>query len=203
MKFKYLLLFLSPLWLLSCSSTISTPKKEYHLTKASQLKSGWQQDPKSWIVQKDTLIGRGGPMAWSVMESKKQLPKNYEIDLKVNMTKESLFEIMLHIDKEKYIRTYLYRIEQKIIIGRGKYIKGSNEYNKHGGPSLFKKPINLQNDHWYAVKIRVLNNQLFFSVDNDTQLECSIEKNNLSQHGKLGFITNGGVKITDLVVKSI
>ncbi|MFH6944963.1 hypothetical protein [Flavobacterium sp. FlaQc-50] len=203
MTFKHLTFFLLSLLLISCSSVISTQKKEYQLTKTAQIKSDWKQNSKSWSLQKDTLMGTGGPMVWGVMESKKQLPKNFEIDLKVNMTKESLFEIMLHIDQDKYIRTYLYQIDQNIVIGRGTYNKGSNEYDKRGGPSLFTKSISLKNNHWYSVKIRVLNNQLFFSVDNVTKLECSLEKSNLSQHGKLGLLTNGEVKITDFIVKSI
>ncbi|GAA6767395.1 hypothetical protein AAFH68_33440 [Flavobacterium sp. CGRL1] len=71
--------------------------------------------------------------------SKKQLPKNYEINFKVNMIKESLFEVMLNSDKENYIRTYLYQIDQNIVIGKGVYHKNSDEYGKRGGPTLFKK----------------------------------------------------------------
>ncbi|MNL15907.1 hypothetical protein D3C87_1369220 [compost metagenome] len=142
-------------------------------------------------------------MHWGVIESKKQLPKNYEIDFKVNMTKESLFEIMLNIDKENYIRTYLYQIDQNIVIGKGVYNKNSDEYGKRGGLTLFKKPMKLENNKWYSVKIRVVNNQLYFSVNNENFLECSIEKSNLTQQGKLGFLTNGEAKIIDLTIKSI
>jgi hypothetical protein len=202
MKLKYILLLLLPLVISSCSTTISTPKKEYQLAK-HKLKSHWNLDPKKWQLQNDTLIGAGGPMSWAIIESKKQLPKNYEINLKANMTKESLFEIMLNLDHEKYIRTYLYQIDQNIVIGRGKYVKNGDEYDDRGGPTLFAKPMSLKNNQWYSIKIRLLNNQLFFSVDGTTTLECSIEKSNLNQHGKLGFITNGEVKITDLIIKSI
>ena len=107
-------------------------------------------------------------MPWAVIESKKKLPENYEIDFKINITKESLFEVMLNIDKENYIRTYLYQIDQNIVIGRGVYNKNSDEYGKRGGPTLFKKPMKLENNKWYAVKIRVTNNQLYFSVDKET-----------------------------------
>lgn len=188
---------------ISCSTTISTANKEYKITKVSKFKSDWDFNSKEWLLQKDTLIGTGGPMHWGVIESKKQLPKNYEIDFKVNMIKESLFEVMLNIDKEKYIRTYLYQIDQNIVIGQGVYSKNSNEYGKRGGPTLFKKPMKLENNKWYSVKIRVTNNQLYFSVNNETFLECSIEKSNLSEKGKLGFLTNGEAKIIDLKIKSL
>ena len=203
MKIKLIALFAITQIAISCSTTISTANKEYKITKVSRFKSDWDFNSKEWFLQKDTIIGTGGPMHWGVIESKKQLPENYEIDFKVNMTKESLFEVMLNIDNEKYIRTYLYQIDQNIVIGKGVYNKNSDEYDKRGGPTLFKKPMKLENNKWYSVKIRVANNQLYFSVNNEIFLECSIEKSNLSQQGKLGFITNGEAKIIDLTIKTI
>ncbi|QGK74712.1 hypothetical protein [Flavobacterium sp. SLB02] len=203
MKIRYISLLVIPLIIASCCGTISTVKKAYTITETKPLKSNWKFNSKEWLLKKDTLIGTGGPMHWGVIESKKQLPENYEIDFKVNMTKESLFEIMLNIDKENYIRTYLYQIDQNIVIGRGVYKEGSDEYEKRGGPTLFKKPMKLENNKWYSVQIRVFNNQLFFSVDNETFLECSLEKSKLSQQGKLGLLTNGEAKIIDLTVKNI
>lgn len=203
MRFNYYAALLTILLLTSCSNSISTVRKEYKLIEVSKLKSDWNSDSKEWLLKKDTLIGTGGPMHWGVILSKKQLPKNYEINFKANTTKESLFEIMLNFDKENYIRTYLYQIDQNIVIGRGVYDKNSDEYGKRGGKSLLTKPMKLENNKWYTVKIKVQNNQLLFSVNNQTSLECSLEKSNLSQKGKLGFITNGEVKITDLSVKTL
>ena len=203
MKIKSIAVMAVVLVGISCSTTISTANKEYKITKISKFKSDWDFNSKEWLLQKDTIIGIGGPMHWGVIESKKQLPKNYEINFKINITKESLFEVMLNIDKEKYIRAYLYQIDQNIVIGQGVYNKNSDEYSKRGGPTLFKKPMKLENNKWYSVKIRVANNQLYFSVDNETFLECSIEKSNLSQQGKLGFLANGQAKIIDLTIKTI
>ncbi|WP_316634710.1 hypothetical protein [uncultured Flavobacterium sp.] len=203
MKIKYIALLALSLIMISCTTTISTTKTAYKISNISKLKSDWIFSPKEWFLQKDTLTGTGGPMHWGVIESKKQLPKNYEIDFKVNMTKESLFEVMLNIDKEKYIRTYLYQIDQNIVIGNGVYNKNSDEYGKRGGPTLFKKPMTLENNKWYSVKIRVSNNQLYFSVNNETFLECFLEKSNLSQQGKLGFLTNGEAKVIDLNIKTL
>ncbi|MHC0444617.1 family 16 glycoside hydrolase [Flavobacterium sp. 3-218] len=195
--------FIFLLILSSCSSTISTSKKEYTLKDSKELKSDWTINSKEWILKNDTIIGKGSLSPWGVLISKKQLPENYEIDLKVNMTNESLFEIMLNLDKGKYIRTYLYQIDQNIVIGDGVYDKKDDSYGKRGGKTLFKKPMELQNNKWYSVKIKVENNQLYFSVDDKTTLECSLEKSNLNQKGKLGFITNGEVKITDLKIKTL
>ena len=203
MKIKYPIVLVLSLIITSCCGTIATTKKEYKIAPASALQSDWNLNPKEWSLEKDTLKGTGGPMHWGVIESKKKLPENYEIDFKLNMTRESLFEIMLNIDKEQYIRTYLYQIDQNIVIGKGVYHKKSDEYEKRGGPTLFKKPMQLENNKWYSVKIKVRNNQLFFSVNKETFLECSLEKSNLSQQGKLGFLTNGEAKITDLTIRSI
>lgn len=203
MKIKYPALLVLFLIITSCCGTIATTKKEYKITPTSALQSEWNLNLKEWFLEKDTLTGVGGPMHWGVIESKKKLPENYEINFNVNMTKESLFEVMLNIDQENYIRTYLYQIDQNIVIGRGVYKKGTDEYEKRGGPTLFKKPMKLENNKWYSVKIKVLHKHLFFSVDNETFLECSLEKSMLSQQGKLGFLTNGEAKITDLTIKSI
>jgi len=203
MKIKIASILILQLLFISCSSTISTVKKEYTLNNSKELKSDWTINSKEWILKKDTLTGNGSLSPWGVLVSKKQLPENYEIDLKVNMTGESLFEIMLNLDKGKYIRTYLYQIDQNIVIGDGIYDKKDDSYGKRGGKTLFKKPMKLENNKWYSVKIKVQNNQLFFSVDNKTSLECSLEKSNLNHKGKLGFITNGEVKITGLKIKSI
>lgn len=203
MKIKFAVFLLLQLVLISCSSTISTVKKEYTLNNSKELKSDWEINSKEWILKNDTLTGNGSLSPWGVLVSKKQLPKNYEIDFKVNMTKESLFEIMLNLDKGKYIRTYLYQIDQNIVIGDGLYDKKDDSYGKRGGKTLFKKPMELENNKWYSVKIKVENNQLYFSLDNKTTLECSLEKNNLNPKGKLGFITNGEVKIIDLRIKTL
>jgi hypothetical protein len=203
MKIKIASILILQLLFISCSSTISTVKKEYTLNNSKELKSDWTINSKEWILKKDTLTGNGSLSPWGVLISKKQLPENYEIDLKVNMTGESLFEIMLNLDKGKYIRTYLYQIDQNIVIGDGIYDKKDDSYGKRGGKTLFKKPMELENNKWYYLKIKVLNNQLYFSVDNKTSIECSIEKSSLNQKGKLGFITNGEVKITGLKIKSL
>jgi len=203
MKIKFIPFLLLLLLISSCCGTLSTINKEYKITPNNQLKSDWNLNQKEWHLKKDTLKGNGGPMHWSVIESKKKLPDNYEITLNANMTYESLFEVMLNIDKENYIRTYLYQIDQNIVIGKGVYNKNSDEYGQRGGPTLFKKPMKLENNKWHSIKIKVLNNYLFFSVDNETFLECSLEKSNLSQQGKLGFLTNGKVEIANLIIKTI
>ncbi|KAF2517898.1 family 16 glycoside hydrolase [Flavobacterium foetidum] len=201
MTLKHISIFLFLLVLSSCSSTISTEKKEYSTTNSSKLKSDWTINSQEWFLDNNTITGSGSASKWGVLISKKELPKNYEIDFKVNMTKESLFEIMLNLDKEKYIRTYLYQIDQNIVIGEGIYYKNDDSYGKRGGRTLYKKPMQLENNKTYSVKIKVTQNQLYFLVDGQTSLECSLEKSNLSQKGKLGFITNGEVKITDLKIK--
>lgn len=203
MKIKFTVFLILQIVLISCSNTISTTKKEYTVQNSKELKSDWKINSREWFLNQDTITGKGSSETWGVLESKKKLPKNYEINFKVNMTKESLFEIMLNLDKEKYIRTYLYQIDQNIVIGDGVYFKNDDSYGKRGGKTLFKKPMKLENNKWYAVKIRVANDQLYFSVDDKTTLECSIEKSNLNQKGKLGFITNGEVKITDLKIKDL
>lgn len=73
---------------------------------------------------------------------KKQLPENYEIDLKINMANASLFEIMLNLDKGKYIRTYLYQIDQNIVIGDGVYDKKMTHMEKEAEKPYLESQCN-------------------------------------------------------------
>jgi hypothetical protein len=203
MKFIYIVAAFTGLTLISCSGTISTSKKEYQLTENSQIESDWKFDPQEWSLEDQTFSGSGSAEHWAVITSKKQLPENYEITYSINLSSGNLVETMLNFDKQNYIRTYLYNIDQNIVIGRGIYNKKSDEYDKRGGPTLLNKPFNFSSNTWHKVKIQVLNKKLLFVVNDSVSIECSLEKYNLSQKGKIGFLTNGKAKIKDLRIKNL
>lgn len=202
-KIKITAVLVLPLFLISCSGTIATSKKEYQITSESKLKSDWIFDAKEWSLENQIFSGTGSLDHWAAITSKKQLPENYEMTFDINLTSGNLFEVMLNFEGQNYIRTYLYNIDQNIVIGRGTYNKNSDEYGKRGGPTLLKKPFDFTSNVWHKVKIQVQNKQLTFIVDDKTSLECSFEKQNLSLKGKLGFITNGKAQIKDLVIKAL
>lgn len=189
--------------LISCSTTISTSKKEYQISEKSKLEKDWQYDPKEWTLQNQSFNGTGSPEHWAGITSKKDLPENYEITFEINLTSGNLFEVMLNFEDQNYIRAYLYNIDQNIFIGRGIYDKNSDEYGKRGGPTILKKPFDFSSNVWHKVKIQVQNKQLKFIVDENTSLECSLEKQNLSQKGKIGFLTNGKAQMKDLKIKTL
>lgn len=203
MKMKVTAIVLLQLFLISCSGTISSSKKEYQLTKESKPESDWKFDTKEWSLENQIFNGTGSAEHWAAITSKKQLPENYQITFDVNLTSGNLFEVMLNFEGQNYIRTYLYNIDQNIVIGRGTYIKNSDEYGKRGGPTVLKKPFDFSSNVWHKVKIQVQNKQLLFIVDENTSLECSLEKQNLSQKGKIGFLTNGKSQIKNLVIKTL
>ena len=201
MNLKYIALLAASLLVISCSKTITTSSEKHQFSQISKLKSDWNINSGTWSLENDTLTGTGSISKWGVLQSKKILPENYEITATVNQTKESLLEFMLNLDNGKYIRTYLYQIDQNIVIGRGIYNPLKDD--DRGGPSLFRKNIALQNNHWYNIKIRVLNKRLFFSVVDQAILECDIPKSNLNETGKIGFLTNGEIKLSNLIIKSL
>lgn len=200
---KYIGFFLFLLTLISCSTTISTAKKEYQISEKTKLEKDWQYDTKEWTLEDMTFNGKGSSDHWAVINSKKELPENYEINFEVNLTSGNLFEVMLHFEDQNYIRAYLYNIDQKIVIGRGVYHKNSDEYGKRGGPSLLTKKFDFTSSIWHNVKIKVQDKQLQFIVDENTSLECSLEKYNLNQKGKLGFLTNGTIQMKNLKIKTL
>jgi hypothetical protein len=203
MKLIYIVAAFTGLSLISCSGTISTSKKEYQITENSKLESDWKFDSKEWSLEDQTFSGSGSPEHWAVITSKKQLPENYEITYGIYLTSGNLVETMLNFDHKNYIRTYLYNIDQNIVIGRGIYNKKSDEYGKRGGPTILNKPFNFSSNSWHKVKIQVQNKKLLFVVNDSISLECSLEKYNLSQKGKISFLTNGKAKIKDLRIKNL
>lgn len=189
--------------LISCSTTISTFKKDYQISEKTKLEKDWQYYTKEWKLENQTFGGSGSAEHWATITSKKDLPENYEINFEINLTSGNLFEVMLNFEGQNYIRAYLYNIDQNIFIGKGVYNKNSDEYGKRGGPTILKKPFDFSSNVWHKVKIRVQNKQLQFIVDENTSLECSLEKQNLSQKGKIGFLTNGKIQMKDLKIKTL
>ncbi|MBE8724055.1 family 16 glycoside hydrolase [Flavobacterium hungaricum] len=203
MKINYILGLLIGLTFLSCSPTITTSKKQYQITEKSKLKTAWKFNTKEWTLENQTFNGNGSPEHWAAITSKKDLPENYEITFEINLISGNLFEVMLNFENQNYIRTYLYNIDQNIVIGKGNYDKNSDEYGKRGGPTILKKPFDFSSNVWHRVKIKMQNKQLQFIVDDSTSLDCSLEKYSLSQKGKIGFLTNGKVQFKNLIIKTL
>ncbi|KRD10083.1 hypothetical protein ASE21_10195 [Flavobacterium sp. Root901] len=189
--------------LISCSPTLSTKDKEYQISEKTKFEKEWKFEAKEWSLENKILEGNGSAEHWAAIISKKNLPENYEITFEMKLLAGNLTEVMLNFDKTNYIRAYAYNIDKNIIIGRGTYNEKSDEYGKRGGPTLLKKPFDFTSNIWHLVKIKVQNNQLQFTVNDNITLECSLEKYNLSSKGKLGFITNGKTEIKNLVIKTL
>lgn len=189
--------------LISCSPTISTKEKEYKISEKTKFKKEWKFKAKEWSLESKILEGNGSPEHWAALISKKNLPENYEITFEMMLLSGNLTEVMLNFDKADYIRAYAYNIDKNIIIGKGTYNEKSDEYGKRGGPTLLKKSFDFPSNLWHRIKIKVENSQLQFTVNESITLECSLEKYNLSQKGKLGFITNGKTEIKNLVIKTL
>ena len=66
MKIKTIAVLAIALTAISCSTTISTANKAYKITQVSKFKSDWDFNQKEWLLQKDTIIGIGGPMHWEL-----------------------------------------------------------------------------------------------------------------------------------------
>ncbi len=162
----------------------------------------WEILSQNWKMENGMLQGEGENMNWGVLLSRDSLPSNYEIELDVNMVAGSLFELMLNIDGDKYVRAYLYEIEQNVNFGRGEF-SYSAEGRPGGGITVKSAAVEILNNTWYHIKIKSLNNRLVLKINDNKLLELSIIEEKLSTKGRLGLLTNGQALIKNLTIKSL
>ncbi len=167
-----------------------------------KLNAHWKILTQNWKANNGMIEGNGGNMDWGVLLLKDSLPRNYEIDLDVNMVNASLFELMLNIDEDKYIRVYLYEIEHAVKIGRGEFAQVT-EGRPGGGPTIETIPIELRNNTWNNLKITYSNKLLVVKLNSNKTLDYSLKDENLSTKGILGLLTNGEVLIKNMVIKAV
>lgn len=168
----------------------------------NHLGNNWEILTKNWNADNGLIEGNGGSMDWAVLLLKDSLPNNYEIDLDVNMVNASLFELMLNIDKDKYIRVYLYEIEHALKLGRGEFARVA-EGRPGGGPTIETAPVELRNNTWYNLKITYDNKLLVVKLNGKKALYFSLQDENLSTKGLLGLLTNEKVLLKDMVIKAV
>jgi hypothetical protein len=190
------------LLLLSCSTSKVSTNYKYEPNNKSDLEAYWNIYSGTWSFTNNVINGIGDTFGWSILKSSEKLPRNYKIELNAKFVEGSLLELMLNFNKNRYIRAYLYEIQQEVIIGKG-YFNRFDEERPGGGPSLYSKPIEIKYDEWYNIKIEVLNNNLTITINNSVSLSCSFSEHNLSKKGCLGLLTNGNIEIKDLVIESI
>ncbi|MGO3707840.1 MAG: hypothetical protein ACTJGD_10545 [Mesonia hippocampi] len=192
MKTKHIVLPLFILLLFSCAGS----------KNISLEKSDWKIISGNWTLDEYTYIGNGKSLEWATLTSLEKLPKNYSIELDVNMLDGSLFELMLNLNQDEYLRAYLYTIENALKIGRGRFDETNTE-RPGGGSTFIEKPIEIQNNTWYNVKVKLYKDNLSIFIDDVLIIDKQIAKYELNNPGYLGLITNGKTIVKNLAIKKL
>lgn len=184
------------------SSCSTKQLSNYKLSNNKKIEKEWIPISGEWKMENHIIEGLGYNLNWAILKTKKKLPPNFELQLKANLKSESLFEIMINFNNDQYIRAYLYKIDQNIVIGKGQFDK--NDTGRFGGgKSILTKPFALKNNTWNDIKIRVLNSKLVFIINDTESLSCDIASKNLSSEGSLGILTNGNVIVSEINIQEL
>ncbi|MBB4117932.1 hypothetical protein GGR32_000204 [Mesonia hippocampi] len=192
MKTKHIVLPLFILLLFSCAGSKNISLEE----------PNWKIISGNWTLDEYTYIGNGKSLEWATLTSLEKLPKNYSIELDVNMLNGSLFELMLNLNQDEYLRAYLYTIENALKIGRGEFDETNTE-RPGGGSTFIEKPIEIQNNTWYNLKVKLYKDNLSIFIDDVLIIDKQIAKYKLNKPGYLGLITNGKTIVKNLAIKKL
>jgi len=123
----------------------------------------------------------------------------------------SVAELMLHLANNRYIRVYLYDIDQAVYFGDGVFIKdnrpgsirlGEVLGSMGGGKSLVSHSYPVKKNTWYVVTTNAKDNAYTVTVGGQKIIEYVDNKRELSSEGTIGLLTNGHAQFDDILVKS-
>ena len=80
---------------------------------------------------------------------------------------------MLNISDDKYVRAYLYKINQKVVLDQGNF-DINDKKRPGGGPSLHVKAFDIENNKWYDMKVCCINNNLTIKMKGKQVLQYSL-----------------------------
>ena len=166
------------------------------------IESYWEQINADWTMKDGMFESHGRTDDWAILLSKETLPAEFEIEMMVNMVEGELFELMVNTQHQKYVRAYLYTIEQKAKLGKGE-LDRNNTNRPGGGKTLFSQDLVIENGKWYELKARYEAGVFTFYFEGEKALEYSLVELGLSTSGKLGLLSNGNTLVKDLKISAL
>ena len=184
---------------------------------AASLSSDWQPVSGEWKVDQGLLKGVGSHFTtdagrqWASITLSRAIPADSIVTFKVRIVDGSTAELMLRLSKNKYVRAYIYAIDQSVNLGAGTFIGddrpgsiGLKEVLQSigGGPTLTSHSFPIRMSTWYSVAVTAIGNQYVIKIGGQTVVEFTDTGGKLNREGALGFITNGSIEIDDLEVRA-
>ena len=184
---------------------------------AATLSADWQPVSGDWKIEQGLLKGIGSHFTtdagrqWASITLSRSIPADCVVSFKVRIVDGSTAELMLRLSKNKYVRAYIYAIDQSVNLGAGTFIHddrpgsiGLKEVLQSigGGPTLTSHSFPIKMSTWYSVTVSAVGNQFVIKVGGQTVVDFTDTAGRLNRDGAIGFITNGSIEIDDLEVRS-
>jgi len=119
---------------------------------------------------------------------------------------------MLRLRENRYVRAYIYNIEQAVMLGNGVLVGidepgqvGYDEMMEHigGGETLAQRGFPLRPDTWYTVQVTARGNFYTIEVGGQELLEYTDVDNQLSPRGTIGFTSNSHIQIDRVLIQAV
>lgn len=182
---------------------------------AAELNSDWQIISGEWKTEDGILSGASNKTTaddtpvWAAMTLNRELPANFTITYRTKIVEGEMSELMLHVSNGRYVRAYLYTIDQAAVLGDGTFLRenkpGENGVDENlanigGGPSVAQNAFPLLADTWYNVKVTVKDRLYSISIGGQTVVKYEDVDDKLNKDGTIGLISNGNIKFDDLKI---
>jgi hypothetical protein len=150
--------------------------------------------------------------AWAAITLVEEVPNNCVVSFRIQIVAGSTGELMLHLARNRYVRVYIYEIDQSVNLGDGSFLRenrpgwqGHEEVlaNIGGGFTLAQHAFPVKLGVWYQMNVSALQNEYKVQIGGQTIIEYRDSTNQLSDEGTLGFLTNGHVRVDDVIVAKL
>ena len=182
---------------------------------SSELDSCWQPVSGDWYIKDGVLNGvgshyvRSNSREWAAITLDKEIPNDCSISFRTRLIDGSTAELMLHLSNNRYIRIYIYEIDQGIYFGDGTFVEddrpgeiGLQEVlgSIGGGPTLAAHSFPVKMNVWYGITATASGNKYTVKVGGIKLIEYLDTKKKLPKEGSIGFLTNGHVQFDEVVI---
>ena len=185
----------------------------------SSFSTEWTTLTGKWKVENGALNGRVnrqtsiGTPVWAITTLNQELPvDNYSVSFRTRIIKGEVSELMLHVSNNRYVRAYVYTIDQAVVLGDGKVLErnepgsiGADKIMDYigGGPSLSQNGFPIQKDNWYNVVVTAKDNLYTITIGGQEVVRFIDAQKKLNPRGTIGFISNGQIQFDDVMIKGV
>jgi hypothetical protein len=175
----------------------------------------WQPVSGKWYVEDAVLNGVGAHYTgsrgreWAAITVDKDIPDDCSVSFRIRIVDGSTAELMLHLSSNRYIRVYLYEIDQALYLGEGTFIENNRPgelgleevlSSIGGGRTLATQGFPVKVGVWYRITATAAGNEYTVKVGGQKLIKYIDKKKTLSPEGTIGLLTNGHVQFDDIVV---